>query len=82
MSNPNENGQEPRGLDRWCNEEIALEMGPQHSVPPQPITGKRLESLKAERALRARLDPQYRALLEKLGIHLTPEELQEPSAGP
>ena len=52
------NGQQPdEFLDRWINTEIQIEMGPEHTRPPQPITGKRLEQLKAERALRARLDP-------------------------
>src|SRR4051812_44754297 len=64
-------------LNRWTNDEIQIEMGPEHSLPPQPITGKRLEQLKADRALHARLDPKYRAHLESRGIFLTPEELGE-----
>ena len=78
MSEPsNQNPQPNQFLDRWTNDEIAIEIPSGASLPLQPITGKRLESLKAERALRARLDPKYRAHLESLGIHLTPEELRE-----
>jgi hypothetical protein len=36
-----------------------------------------LRQLRADRARRARLDPNYRAHLESLGIFLTPEELGE-----
>jgi hypothetical protein len=64
-------------LDRWTNDEVAIEIPSGPSLPLRPITGKRLESLKAERALRARLDPAYRAHLESCGIYLTPEELGE-----
>ena len=72
------NGRGPNDFPgRWWNEEVTIEMGPECIQPLQPITGKRLESLKAERALRARLDPAYRAHLESRGIFLTPEELQE-----
>ena len=78
MAEPFDNSKSTDILDRWYNTEIAIEMGPECIRPPQPITGKRLESLKAERALRARLDPKYRAHLESLGIFLTPEELREP----
>lgn len=74
------NGRQPHPfLDQWCNDEIPIEMGLEHIRPPQPITGKRLETLKAERALRARLDPKYRAHLESRGVFLSAEELQEPS---
>jgi hypothetical protein len=81
MNESSENGRQPNEfLDHWCNDEIPIEMGPQYDQPPQPITGKRLENLKAERALRARLDPKYRAHLESRGIFLTPEELQPPTS--
>ena len=67
-------------LDRWCNDEIAIEMPSGPSLPPKPLPEKVLQQLKAERALRARLDPKYRAHLESRGIFLTQEELQEPPA--
>ena len=71
-------------LDRWSNDEISIEMPNGPSLPPMPLPEKVLQQLKAERALRARLDPKYRAQLESRGIFLTPEELQEPpaSSGP
>jgi hypothetical protein len=78
MNEPSDKSPQPKPfLDRWTNDEIAIEIPSGPSFPPQPITGKRLEQLKAERALRARLDPKYRAHLESLGIFLTPEELGE-----
>ena len=79
MNEASGNGHEPNEfLDGWTIDEVTLEIGPEPSDPLQPITGKRLESLTAERALRARLYPKYRAHLESRGIFLTPEELQEP----
>lgn len=81
MNEPSDkNPQKNQFLDRWCNDEIAIEMPGGPSLPPRPLPEKVLRQLKAERAMRARLDPAYRAHLESLGIFLTPEELAEPPA--
>ncbi len=84
MNEASDNGRQPNEfLDRWTNNEIPIEMGPEHTQPPRPITGKRLEQLKAERARWAKLareNPHFHAELERYGIHLTAEELQEPPA--
>jgi hypothetical protein len=63
--------------DRWCNDEIAIEIPGGPSLPLQPITGERLRQLKAARALRARLDPGYLVHLQNRGIFLTPQELRD-----
>lgn len=79
MSEPSNKGTDSSPiLDRWCNDEISIEMPNGPSLPPIPLPEKVLKQLKAERAMRARLDPKYRAHLESCGIFLTPEELQEP----
>ena len=78
MSEPSDKEPQNPFLDRWCNDEIAIEMPSGPSMPLKPLPEKVLLLLKAERALRARLDPKYRAHLESRGIFLTQEELQEP----
>ena len=78
MNEASENGKKTTISWVGASNEVSVEMGPEFIRPRQPITGERLESLKAERALQARLYPKYRAHLESLGIFLTPEELQEP----
>src|SRR4051794_3927711 len=51
MSEATGNGQQPDPfLDRWTNNEIPIEMGPECTQPLQPLTGKRLENLRAYRA--------------------------------
>jgi hypothetical protein len=78
MSTPsNERPQPNEFLDRWTNDEIAIEIPSGPSMPLEPLPEKVLRQLRAERALRARLDPAYRAHLESRGIFLTPEELGE-----
>jgi hypothetical protein len=63
--------------DRWCNDEIAVHVECSQSLPRGPLPEKVMQQLKAERARMARLDPEFRAELERRGIFLSPEELGE-----
>jgi hypothetical protein len=85
MSEPTDNVRQPdQFLDRWTNDEIAIDLSDLPNLPPQPLPEKVRAQFLAERARwakRARHDPQFHAELERHGIHLTPAELQEAEAG-
>ena len=61
--------------DRWCNDEIAVHVECKQTLPSEPLPEKVMQQLRAERARTARLDPAFRAELERAGIFLTPDEL-------